>query len=430
MTCSPSSGKYANLKPYNIASESTKKIYNVFLFEQVAIGNVDTVSRLLDGGIDPNIEDDFMKSEKLIHWACGFGNIDIVREIIAHGAELNPLNSNGGTPLHVAAKSGFVSLVKELLLAGADIEIRDNLGKKAMEYISVEDGVNLFSSSSDTTHEEEDIKACDIGLETVSNCQSCIDTLPNNDEAPIVIAGDVIESVVMDNVECAYQEKLKTDCEYDPIPTPIKLWPLPKLIRSYNRNKFWTMTNTKSVHFHTLGSHEFSDDIHSLLNWSGVLDEFDRHSINVQIKNHRDVVNTGNECSACIRVEVNEATCPGISRYELTIRADYILVRGSDDQGLFYGLQTLKNWIRYYSEVIHPTEDETLLRIHLVDIYDWPDSFLRSVMWSGRGRAQLTSISMKENIEFLSKNRVNRLYFLLDNLLEPEPGQSPKVMQF
>ncbi|KAG5454263.1 Death-associated protein kinase 1, partial [Clonorchis sinensis] len=63
-----------------------------------------------------------------LHVACFVGDPDMTRLICKHTMDLNSLNTDGCSPLHVAAKHGFLKTVRELLLAGANPEVRSKKG--------------------------------------------------------------------------------------------------------------------------------------------------------------------------------------------------------------------------------------------------------------------------------------------------------------
>ena len=51
---------------------------------------------------------------------------EIIRELLAHGADINAISNNGFTALKVAAMWGKVKNVQELLFYGADVNARRN----------------------------------------------------------------------------------------------------------------------------------------------------------------------------------------------------------------------------------------------------------------------------------------------------------------
>ncbi|MCG8427091.1 MAG: ankyrin repeat domain-containing protein [Chromatiales bacterium] len=67
------------------------------------------------------------------------GDIDQIERHIYWGADINQYDSNGETPLHVAARAGRYIVVKLLLKNGADINREDNQGRTGL-YNAVEAG--------------------------------------------------------------------------------------------------------------------------------------------------------------------------------------------------------------------------------------------------------------------------------------------------
>jgi len=83
---------------------------------------------------------------------CGF--INVIALFIAKGADVNELDSIGGTSLHWAARSGYPDTVKLLISNGAKVNIRDVFGQTPMhlavqgnEYEAV---IVLVSNGGDT----------------------------------------------------------------------------------------------------------------------------------------------------------------------------------------------------------------------------------------------------------------------------------------
>jgi ankyrin repeat protein len=58
--------------------------------------------------------------------------IEIVRELLAAGADVNEVTAEGMTPLSTASMDGFLEVVKELLAAGADLNAKKGLRNSAL----------------------------------------------------------------------------------------------------------------------------------------------------------------------------------------------------------------------------------------------------------------------------------------------------------
>jgi hypothetical protein len=70
-----------------------------------------------------------------LHIAVSRNNVTAIRQLTAHGAKPNVLNTSLETPLILAAKARNSQMVEELLFDGADINARDGLGHTALYYL-------------------------------------------------------------------------------------------------------------------------------------------------------------------------------------------------------------------------------------------------------------------------------------------------------
>lgn len=101
----------------------------------VISGNLETVKQLIKDGADINEKEPAGGSSPLIT-ATMFGQTEIALELIMAGADVNFRNNDGSTALHTAAFFCRTEIVKALLDNGADKTIRNNAGSTAAEAVA------------------------------------------------------------------------------------------------------------------------------------------------------------------------------------------------------------------------------------------------------------------------------------------------------
>lgn len=72
------------------------------------------IRRMIADGIDVNAQG--LMAETALHWAVKFSSIDVIKELLAAGADLSIPDNDGKTPLNLAEESqyrGMVDIVKE-----------------------------------------------------------------------------------------------------------------------------------------------------------------------------------------------------------------------------------------------------------------------------------------------------------------------------
>ena len=96
------------------------------LIYAVSQSDLESVKVLLDGGVDPNVRDEFGSTPLLI--ASEKGNIKVLGELIVAGADVNVHNNNGLTPILAAIMANSVEAVRILRSHGAKAKVRDDTG--------------------------------------------------------------------------------------------------------------------------------------------------------------------------------------------------------------------------------------------------------------------------------------------------------------
>ncbi|WP_425384079.1 ankyrin repeat domain-containing protein [Wolbachia endosymbiont (group B) of Eupithecia inturbata] len=92
-----------------------------------------TVKLLVEKGVNVNAAD--VKGYTALHLAVTEKRLEIVRELIKSGADVNAEEyGNKCIPLHLACMVGEKEIVEELVKAGGEIEQEDEFGMTAMDY--------------------------------------------------------------------------------------------------------------------------------------------------------------------------------------------------------------------------------------------------------------------------------------------------------
>ncbi len=96
--------------------------------------------KLIDAGADIDISNE--EGDSIIHYALEHNEKPVVlaRKLISKGAKVNKKNNVGNTPLHTALSSkGTIELVDEIVDAGADINAKNHFGVTPL-FIAARDG--------------------------------------------------------------------------------------------------------------------------------------------------------------------------------------------------------------------------------------------------------------------------------------------------
>lgn len=80
------------------------------------------------------------------------GSGQLICELLSNGALINQRDSQGMTPLHVAAKHGTLKCLRILCEKGCDLNAQDDLGQTAAHYCAMHDHIDAFEYLSNIQH--------------------------------------------------------------------------------------------------------------------------------------------------------------------------------------------------------------------------------------------------------------------------------------
>ncbi len=78
-----------------------------------------------------------------LHYAVFAGHADVVEYLLAQGADINALSTNGSTPLMMAAREGREAIAKRLLAAGANRDIVNENGENAVHWAMRQNNLSI-----------------------------------------------------------------------------------------------------------------------------------------------------------------------------------------------------------------------------------------------------------------------------------------------
>lgn len=90
---------------------------------------------------------------------CQIKNLDAAQELLRKNANVNSPKHNGWTPLHIAVDTGNESIIRLLLVHGADVTREDKTGQTALSLAQAQGKwqlVDILSPSTQPTPSELD----------------------------------------------------------------------------------------------------------------------------------------------------------------------------------------------------------------------------------------------------------------------------------
>jgi ankyrin repeat protein len=99
-------------------------------------GEFDFVVLLLDSRADVNSEE-FSKSDTPLHWASLGGSARIIKRLVIAGADIDARNDFQNTPLYIAVDSSHAEAAQQLTELGADNTALNQAGNTAMHLAGI-----------------------------------------------------------------------------------------------------------------------------------------------------------------------------------------------------------------------------------------------------------------------------------------------------
>lgn len=145
----------------------------------VATGDIAKARDLLAGGSDVNAGDSQGVTPLMV--AAFSGNADMAKLMVEKGADINTRAKRGLTPLMAAVQSGNKELVKFLLEKGADENMREEAGLNAYQLAAINRQPELMALLADKTTDKKPLRITFLAIST-DKAKDCLPvmTLPSD----------------------------------------------------------------------------------------------------------------------------------------------------------------------------------------------------------------------------------------------------------
>ena len=418
-----SHGTLDGLRPYEACNSNVaREAYHVFLFEGIAMSDIDRIRALLDGGIPASVADSKTKDTPL-HWAASFGSYAVTDLLLSRkpSVDVNACNTSGQTAFHLACKSSSKSVAALLIKNGADLNIEDEFGNLASDYVipanfpSTEDAIDLIDllrnppSPQALNHSDKQLPSSDVAEKG--------EPIPR---ATAEIAKPRRQTLSVDESECSVDSDARSSrvrglsadgededmddlygggdgCSHHTLSPILVLWPPPQRMSRRSFNAF-VLSNDVIL---TLTAPSSELETVSLL-----IETF--HSFNVQTEISSPSV------GAVVKLLIDDRICPKRNSYELIIDPDQIQIFASDSIGLRYAVHAFIQLLQLHSDLTVLDSGVTVMRLPSICISDWPDIESRAILWSHRSIALHSKDSMQNIVALLSKLHLNTILLAID----------------
>ena len=385
------------------------------------------------------VRDGFKLEDSTLHWACSFNSIEVAKVLLSYGIDVDGINLEGITALHIAVKMLNVGMIKLLLSEGASPGILDHSGRAPIEHLpavneTIEDLLkfpptptlfirNTFIRRQSELGETNTGDADNENTTTSSNLLNHGTGLDDSSKSINKNGADVTASsnrninrnaskfsVQVGKLRDVHKEVEDDVQKVNELPLLV-LWPPAKRQIQSNSDPF-ILRSSEVIVIHLSCE---TADIYPILRQSGLLEVLEHFKMETTVlQPGRGVTNGADLVIPKIRLCVDSDLCPGRHRFEIEVTSDKGSVLASDPQGGLYGLYALTQLFQLHSELHQRYDGVVEFKTNRIAIVDWPDVMNRAVMWSFRKSAQTGFAVLRDMVDFMSKLRINVLYLIID----------------
>lgn len=410
MSSVPTAGEYADQRPYELASDSTKETFHVYMFEQIAMDNDKAIIRLIHGGVPVDSVDDSTVADSTLHWASSFGSMKVATVLLTYGCNVNIRNALNQTPLHLACKGKHYDLIKLFLDEGATVDVVDTNGKKPADLLEVGSNSEVENL---LLHPPQPSMRLHLLSEAMKEELAAKEELLRQQRIQKQRSVSLDGTIGLDGIspDDAFEDDLLLDgADNDELGNNsadkellLIFWPPVKRQQHKKGSRPLVLKNNRNLLI-SVASTEI--DIIPLLTWSGLMDVMDNMGFQVQAKRSF----TGAKMRLCIDRNI----CPVSNSYELKVSSEQIYITAGDSTGLMYGVYTLIQLLKLHSDAKVDAANVLCLTVPAIAITDRPDVAQRAVLWSYRQQVRTSTARMQEQIQLLSRLRMNTLFLVID----------------
>ena len=128
-------------------------------------GHKDVMRTFITHKLDINIKGGYYQDTPLMY-AADYGHLSCVQLLLAHGADPDLRSRDGSTALMDAASRDYPEIIAELLRTGADDQIKDEDGKNALKHAKQrgsQDAMRMFTAWKEKSIDQEMMTAAEYG---------------------------------------------------------------------------------------------------------------------------------------------------------------------------------------------------------------------------------------------------------------------------